>query len=92
MKELVLKDWIWNKIAKESNAPRIWGGHVDAIFQETEKAYKVMMGAVNHTVYTWVPKSACEFVDCADELHSTKICESYEEAVSHRDYLRSCFC
>lgn len=92
MKQLVIKDWMWQKIARENNAPKVWGGNVDCIFQETEKAYKVIMGSVNHTVYTWVPKSQCEWVETDNEYKETVICETYEEAIAHRDFLRSCFC
>lgn len=88
-KELVLKDWLFDKIAREHNAPRTWNGHVDVVFQETDKAYKVAMGAVNHTVYTWVPKSQCEWVDSESE---TKVVNSFEKAREHVDYLRNCYC
>lgn len=88
-KELVLKDWLFQKIARENGAPRMWNGHVDAVFQETEKAYKIVMGAVNHTVYTWIPKSQCEWVDSESE---TKVVNSFEEAREHVDYLRNCYC
>ena len=92
MKELIIKDWLWQKIAQEHHVGSVWSGHVDAVFQETEKAYKVIMGAVNNTVYTWVPKSQCEWVDADCKNHATKICESYEEAMEHVHYLRSCYC
>lgn len=92
MKELVLKDWLWQKIAKEHHAPRMWRGHVDCIFAETEKAYKVVMGATNYTVYTWIPKSQCEFVEAEHQGKATKICANYEEALEHIDYVRSCYC
>lgn len=92
MKRLVLKDWLYQRIAKEHNAPRIWGGNVDVIYQETEKAYRVMLSAVNHTVFTWIPKSGCEWEETDSEYKATKICMSYEEAIEHRDYLRACFC
>lgn len=92
MKELVVKDWLFNKIARENSCPMIWNGHVDAVFQETEKAYKIMMGAVNHTVFTWIPKSQCEWVEVDTENHETKVVASYEEAIEHRDWLRSCYC
>ena len=92
MKKLVMKDWLYQRVAKEHNAPRIWGGSVDAIFAETEKAYKVMLNAVNHTVFTWIPKSACEWEETESEYNYTKICSSYEEAIEYRSYLRSCFC
>ena len=92
MKKLVLKDWLYQKIAREHKAPRVWGGSVDAIFQETEKAYKVMLNAVNYTVYAWVPKSGCVWEDTENEHEATRVCATYEEAVAHRDYLRACFC
>lgn len=92
MKELVLKDWLFGKIARENNVGRVWGGHVDCIFQETEKAYKVIMGAVNRTVITWVPKSQCEFVDAEHEGQQTYICKTYEEAIERVGYIRNCYC
>lgn len=92
MKELVIKEWLWQKIAKENNTPRVWGGHIDCVFQETEKAYKVMMGAVNHTVYTWIPKSQCEWVETENEFEETVIVDGYESALEVRRHLRSCFC
>lgn len=91
MKKLVIKDWMWQKIAREHNAPRMWGGDVDAVIDETEKAYKVMMGAVNYTVFTWVPKSQCEWVEAEHEGVETIVC-SYEEALERRAYLRCCYC
>lgn len=91
MKELVIKDWLWKRIATESNAPRVWGGHVDCVFQETERAYKAMMGAVNHTVFTWIPKSQCEWVDTEDACHETFVVDGYERALEVRDDVRSCF-
>lgn len=89
MKELVVKDWLWEKIARENNAPRVWGGHIDCIFAETEKAYKVMMGAVSYTVFTWIPKSQCEFVESDNE---TRVFCSYEEAIAYKAELRSAYC
>lgn len=92
MKKLIIKDWLWQKIAKENNVPSVWGGHIDCVFQETEKAYKVMMGAVNHTVYTWIPKSQCEWVEAEHEGVRTVIVDGYEEALEVRKHLRSCYC
>lgn len=92
MKKLEIKDWLWQKIARENNAPRVWGGSIDCVFAETEKAYKVIMGAVNHMVITWIPKSQTEWIETEDEGEGTKICESYEEAMEHVKHLRSCFC
>lgn len=92
MKELIVKDWLWQRIAREHNAPRVWGGHIDAIFQETEKAYKVMMGAVNYTVFTWIPKSQCEWIDAEHEGVETVIVDGYDAVVERREYIRSCYC
>lgn len=92
MKQLVVKDWLWQKIARENNAPRIWGGHIDCVFQETEKAYKVMMGAVDYTVYTWIPKSQCEWVEAEHEGVETVIVDGYDKALEVRSHLRSCYC
>lgn len=92
MKELVLRDWLWQKIAQENHVGRVWGGHVDCVFGETEKAYHVIMGSVNNTVITWVPKSQTEFVDAENEYKETKMCKSYEEAMEHVSFLRECFC
>ena len=92
MKELVLKDWLLQKIARENNVGCVWNGHVDAVFQETEKAYKVVMGSVNHTVYTWVPKSQCEWVDVENERQQTYIVDGYEQAKEVVSFFRSCFC
>ncbi|MBE6904646.1 MAG: hypothetical protein E7480_08600 [Ruminococcaceae bacterium] len=92
MKRLVMKDWLFQKVASEHNAPHIWSGSVDAIFQETEKAYRVVIGSVGYTVITWIPKSGCEWKDAENEFQATKVCETYTEAIEHRDFLRSCFC
>ena len=91
MKELILKDWLWQKIARENNVGCVWNGHVDVVFEETEKAYKVVMGAVNHTVYTWVPKSQCEWIDAESDNYETKIVNGYEEAKEIVSILRSCY-
>ena len=82
MKRLVVKDWFWQKIAREHDTPRVWGGNVDVVFQETEKAYKVMMGAVNHTICTWIPKTLCEWVETDHESLQTRVVNSYEEAMT----------
>jgi hypothetical protein len=92
MKRLVIKDWLWQKIARENGAPRVWGGNIDCVISETEKAYKVIMGAVNFMVITWVPKSQCAWEDAESEFQSTKVCESYEEAMQHVKFIRSCYC
>ena len=92
MKELIVKDWLWQKIARENNAPRVWCGHIDAVFQETEKAYKVMMGAVNYTVFVWIPKSQCEWIDAEHEGVETVIVDGYDAAIERKEYIRSCYC
>ena len=90
-KQLVLNDWLWQKIAREHGAPKVWLGNVDAVFQETEKAYKVMMGAVNYTVFTWVPKSQCHWEE-VESGSETRICSSYDEALEYKKELRSYYC
>lgn len=92
MKRLVLKDWLWQKIARENRVDRIWEGNVDCVFAETEKAYKVVMGAVHNTVFTWVPKSQCSWEETDNEGLQTVVCASYEEAMEHVHFLRSCYC
>lgn len=90
-KQLEIKDWMWNKIAEEHHVPSVWGGNVDVVFAETEKAYKVIIGAVNYTVITWVPKSQCSWVE-SNEATKTYVCDSYESAMEQVKAIRDSFC
>lgn len=89
-KVLQLKDWIFQKIAREHNAPRIWSANVDIIFAETEKAYKVMLGVVDYCVTTWVPKSQCFWE--SDDRRETLIVNGWEAALEAKKEIRSMYC
>ena len=92
MKKLVIKDWLFQKIARENSAPKLWDDQIIAVFAETEKAYKVMIGTLSYTVTTWIPKSQAEWTEAEHEGVETKVCENYEEAKDHLAFLKSCYC
>ena len=91
MKTLEVKDWLYQKIAKEQHAPRVWSGDICAVFGETEKAYHVIMGSVSYFVITWIPKSAVIEKEADHPNAETRFCETYEEAVEWIDWLKDCY-
>lgn len=96
MKELQISEWLFKKIAKEHNAPMVWSDHIDCVYDETPKAYKVSMGACHHTVHTWIPKSQCKWVELdEDETYrgtGTEVFDNYEDAMYYIKYVRSLYC
>ena len=89
-KSLFLSNWLFQKIAKEHGVPRVWSNHVDVIFAETEKAYKVMIGVVDYCVTTWIPKSQCTWEESG--AFETIVTDSWEQALEAKRFIRSCFC
>ena len=91
MKKLVVKDWLWQKIAKENNAPRFWDDSVFAVIGETEKAYRIIIGSMSYKVITWIPKSQCEWQDTEYFYHQTRVC-TFEQGIEWYHDIQHAFC
>lgn len=90
-RSLYVREWLFQKIAREHGAPCVWTAHVDIIFAETEKAYKVMMGVVDYCVITWIPKSQCDWIE--EEVGTeTYVADSWKQALDMKRDLRMSFC
>lgn len=92
MKQLRLNDWIFQKIAREKKAPHMCNDRVIAVFQETEKAYKAIVGGVGWSTVTWVPKSCVIESETTDHLDATRFCNNYDEAAAWLKDLKDYFC
>ena len=60
MKQYRMKEWFFQKVAKEVGAPRVWNNTLFAVFGETEKAYHAIVGSVTFKKTLWIPKSCVE--------------------------------
>ena len=77
---LEVKEWFAAKAYRETGKSKIFSDQIFAIFGETEKAYKVMLGSEYRHIVTWVPKSLVSAADSKGSQKNTFYCQDYEEA------------
>nr|DAJ86965.1 MAG TPA: hypothetical protein [Caudoviricetes sp.] len=75
MKGYEVKEWFAAKKFKEIKGMSLFDSRVYAIFDETEKAYKCVLGTAFNNVITWVPKS---LVSESEEFETARV-DSYDE-------------
>ena len=84
---LVIEPWLWDKLMRQFGYKKCV--KVDAVFRETERAYKIMLGATElHTRFVWVAKSQTFWKEAADESEITQICNDFVAVIEYRNYLR----
>ena len=88
-KRIVMKDWFVEKLRNEKKDEFI-PDFIDAVFEETEKAYHCVIANSVKFYTVWVPKSVC--LSSKEKSSDTYFCKTWKEAVDFVKFERQFYC